>query len=193
MITIIYAHPYPSHSRSNRALREAVESLPDVNIRSLYDLYPDFHINVSEEQEALSNAHTIVLQHPMHWYHTPALMSLWFEKVLAYGWAYGDGGRALAGKRLMWATTTGGDAAAYATTGYNNFPIEQIGTPIQQTAFFCGMEWLPPFVTHDAGSLDDAQLLIQSEAYRDRLVEELTHLKTHVTLEKQTLPEAWGA
>jgi len=193
MITIIYAHPYPSHSRSNRALRDAVENLPDVNIRSLYELYPDFHINVAAEQEALLNSHTIVFQHPLQWYHTPALMSLWFEKVLAYGWAYGDGGHALTGKRLLWATTTGGDAAAYSSTGYNHFSMEQISVPIQQTALFCGMEWLPPFITHDAGTLDEAQLLIQSEAYRDRLVEELTHLKTHVNTEKQTLPEAWGA
>lgn len=69
MITIIYAHPYPSHSHSNRVLRDAVNNLPDVHIRSLYELYPDFHINVRAEQEALLQSHTIVLQHP------PALVS----------------------------------------------------------------------------------------------------------------------
>jgi glutathione-regulated potassium-efflux system ancillary protein KefF len=192
MITIIYAHPYPSHSHTNQTLRAAVENLPDVQIRSLYELYPDFHIDVAAEQAALAQSHTIVLQHPMHWYHTPALMSLWFEKVLTYGWAFGEGGTALKGKRLLWAVSTGGDAQAYSSAGYNHFPMTQIGVPIEQTALFCGMQWLPPFITHDAGVLDNAQLLIQSEAYRDRLVEELTHLKIHLQTMRTAPSEDWS-
>ncbi|AXF85692.1 Glutathione-regulated potassium-efflux system ancillary protein KefF [Ephemeroptericola cinctiostellae] len=178
MITIIYAHPYPSHSHSNRVLHDAVSNLPDVHIRSLYELYPDFHINARAEQEALLKSHTIVLQHPLHWYHTPALLSLWMEKTLSYGWAYGENGTALHGKRLMWVVSTGGDADSYSANGYNNFSMAQIATPIQQTALFCGMEWLPPFITHDAGTLSNDALLLASEAYRDRLVAELTQLKT---------------
>ena len=175
MITVIYAHPYPSRSKTNRVLCDAISNLPDVQIRSLYDLYPDFHINAQAERDALADTHTIVLQHPIYWYHTPALMALWFEKVLTFGWAYGEGGDALRGKRLLWACTTGGDATAYSAAGYNHFSIEQIGVPIQQTALFCGMEWLPPFIVHDAGMLDETQLLNTSEAYRDRLVAELTY------------------
>ena len=182
MITIIYAHPYRSHSHSNRVLRDAVNNLPDVHIRSLYELYPDFHINVRAEQEALLQSHTIVLQHPLHWYHTPALLSLWMEKILSYGWAYGENGTALHGKRLMWAVSTGGDADSYSASGYNNFTMAQIGTPIQQTALFCGMEWLPPFITHDAGTISNDALLLASEAYRDRLVAELTQLKTQPSI-----------
>lgn len=178
MITIIYAHPYPSHSHSNRVLLDAVSNLPDVHIRSLYDMYPDFHINAHVEHEALLKSHTIVLQHPLHWYHMPALLSLWMEKTFSYGWAYGVGGTTLRGKRLLWAVSTGGDASAYSADGYNNFTMAQIAVPVQQTALFCGMEWLPPFITHDAGTLSDDALLLASEAYRDRLVAELTRLKT---------------
>ena len=176
MITVIYAHPYPSHSKTNRILCDAISNLPDVQIRSLYDLYPDFHINAQAERDALKDTHTIVLQHPMHWYHAPALLSLWFEKVLSHGWAYGEGGDALRGKRLLWACTTGGDAAAYSGTGDSHFSIEHISVPIQQTALFCGMAWQPPFIVHDARNLDETQLLNVSEAYRDRLVAELTHI-----------------
>lgn len=181
MITLIYAHPYPKHSRAGRALLKAVHDLSHVHVRNLYELYPDFHINVKAEQEQLAKSDTIVLQHPLHWYHTPALLSLWFEKVLAYGWAYGhdkDGkpGNVLHGKRLLWAATAGGEQSAYSEAGYNHFTMERISTPIQQTALFCGMTWLAPYTVYHAGHLDEAQLLQAAEAYRDRLVAEITDL-----------------
>ena len=132
----------------------------------------------------MAPSHTIVLQHPLHWYHTPALLSLWFEKVLAYGWAYGhdkDGqtAQALHGKRLLWAATAGGEQSAYTAGGYNHFSMERIATPIQQTALFCGMKWLEPYTVYHAGSLSDADLLQATEGYRDRLVAELTLINTH--------------
>ena len=181
MITLIHAHPYPRHSRAGKALLHAVQGLAGVHVRHLYELYPDFHIDVKSEQAQLSRSHTIVLQHPLYWYHTPALMSLWFEKVLAYGWAYGhdkDGqaAHALHGKRLLWAATAGGERTAYAEGGYNHFPMERIATPIQQTALFCGMEWLEPYTVYHAGSLSDAALLQAAEGYRDRLVAEVARI-----------------
>ena len=98
MIVVVYAHPYPDRSRAGRALLEAVQGLPDVEVRSLYELYPDFGIDVEAEQEALTRADTIVWQHPLYWYSVPGLLKHWFDKVLA-GWAYGEGGTALVGKR----------------------------------------------------------------------------------------------
>jgi glutathione-regulated potassium-efflux system ancillary protein KefF len=78
-----------------------------VEIRSLYHLYPDFNIDIAAEQEALSRAELVVWQHPMQWYSVPPLLKLWIDKVLAHGWAYGHGARALQGKSLLWAVTTG--------------------------------------------------------------------------------------
>lgn len=108
MILIIYAHPYPHHSHANKRMLEQVRTLDGVEIRSLYHLYPDFNIDVAAEQEALSRADLVILQHPMQWYSTPPLLKLWLDKVLAHGWAYGHGGTALHGKSVMWAVTTGG-------------------------------------------------------------------------------------
>lgn len=56
MILIIYAHPYPRHSHANKRLLDAVIDIPEVEVRSLYELYPDFNINVAAEQQALSQA-----------------------------------------------------------------------------------------------------------------------------------------
>lgn len=108
MILIIYAHPYPHHSHANKRMLEQAGTLENVEIRSLYHLYPDFNIDVAAEQEALSRASLIVWQHPMQWYSVPPLLKLWMDKVLTHGWAYGHGGTALRGKYLLWAVTTGG-------------------------------------------------------------------------------------
>lgn len=178
MITVIYAHPYPQHSRAGRALQQAIAGLPHVHTRNLYQLYPDFHIDVQAEQTALLASSTVVFQHPLQWYHMPALLSLWCEKVLSHGWAYGhqsDGqvAQALAGKRFVWAATAGGDEAAYSESGYNHFSMRQIATPIEQLARFCGMQWQAPCTVYHAGKLSDEELLMAAEGYRLRLIEEL--------------------
>lgn len=79
-----------------------VRDMPQLEVRSLYDLYPDFAIDVEAEQEALLRADVVVWQAPFYWYGLPALWHLWVEKVLANGWAYGAGGTALHGKTALW-------------------------------------------------------------------------------------------
>src|SRR5690349_11399625 len=144
MFALIYAHPYPDRSRANRALLGAVAGLPEPEVRSLYDLYPDFGIDVEAEQELLLKAQLIVWQHPLYWYSVPGLLKHWFDKVLARGWAYGEGGTALRGKRCLWVSTTGGDAASFSAAGMHQHPFASFVAPVEQTARFCGMEWLEP-------------------------------------------------
>jgi glutathione-regulated potassium-efflux system ancillary protein KefF len=175
MILIVHAHPYAHHSRAGKALLAAVRGLPEVAVRDLYELYPDFYIDVAAEQAALSAARTIVWQHPLYWYHAPALMVLWLEKVLTLDWAYGAQ-HALDGKRLLWVTTTGGPEDAYLPHP-TRASLDELAAPLKRTASFCQMRWLPPLAVHRAGALDDDRLLASAEIYRDRLVAELHHLR----------------
>ena len=169
MIVVIHAHPYPSRSRAGRALVEAIRPLPDVEVRSLYDLYPDFDIDVAAEQEALARAGLIVWLHPFYWYSVPGLLKHWFDKVLERGWAYGDGGVALAGKRCLWVPTVGGAEETYATGATNLKPFAHYVDPVEQTARFCGMAWEAPHVVFGANTLDDSQLGAHTRALVDRL------------------------
>ena len=170
-VSIIYAHPYPDRSRVGRALLAAVRELPRVTVRSLYELYPDFAIEVEREQAALLAADVVVWQAPFYWYGLPALMHLWFEKVLAQGWAYGDGGNAVAGKSVMLATTTGGAASAYSRGEMHGHPFATFVPPLEQTARFCGMNWIEPLVVHGAQRIDDATVRRHAEEYRARIRE----------------------
>ena len=87
-VVVIHAHPYPRRSRAGRALLRALDGLDGLEVRSLYDRYPDFAIDVRAEQDALRNASAVVWQTPFYWYGVPSLLSHWFEKVLAHGFAH---------------------------------------------------------------------------------------------------------
>ncbi len=169
MTLVVLAHPYPDRSRANRALIRALDGLAGVEVRSLYDLYPDFAIDAAAEREALAAASLIVWQHPLYWYSVPALLKLWFEKVLTPGWAWGHGGHALRGKRCLWVVTTGGDELDYSPSGIHRHPLEAFIPGVRQTAEFCGMKWLEPLVVQEARQLDADALAAWGLRYRTRL------------------------
>ena len=169
MILIIYAHPYPHHSHANKRMFEQARTLEGVEIRSLYQLYPDFNIDIAAEQEALSRADLIVLQHPMQWYSIPPLLKLWIDKVFSHGWAYGHGGTALHGKHLLWAVTTGGGESHFEIGAHPGFDV--LSQPLQATAIYCGLNWLPPLAMHCTFICDDETLEGQARHYKQRLLE----------------------
>jgi glutathione-regulated potassium-efflux system ancillary protein KefF len=169
VIVVFSAHPYPDRSRANRALLAAVSDLESVEVRSLYDLYPTFDIDVEAEQAALLRASVVVWQHPLYWYSVPGLLKHWFDKVLLRGWAYGDGGTALFGKRCLWVTSTGGEPDSYEPSGIHSFPFAAFVPVVEQTARFCGMHWEEPIVVHGAHRIDAATLSEKAKIYRERL------------------------
>jgi len=172
LITLLYAHPQPDRSIGGRRLVEAVRDLPGLAVRSLYDLYPDFAIDVVAEREALDSTRLLVWQHPLHWYGVPALLKLWFDDVLTEGWAFGSR-RALAGKDCLWVTTTGGGTDAFTAGGRHGHPFEAFVAPLAQTARFCGMNFLAPFVVYGSHQLAPDALDRHAQAYRTLLADYL--------------------
>lgn len=169
MVCLIHAHPYPRRSRTNHALADALRRSPDIDFRALYELYPDFDIDVVAEQKALEQARLVVWMHPVFWYSVPALLKHWIDKVLAYGWAYGEGGTALHGKHCLWVPTTGGDETDFAPSGIHAHRFTTYIPAMEQTARFCGMHWEAPYVVHDAIAIDDLRLAEHVAALTDRL------------------------
>ncbi|WP_395752331.1 NAD(P)H-dependent oxidoreductase [Prosthecobacter sp.] len=164
-VLVLYAHPAPHKSRINRRLAAAAREVPGVTFRDLYELYPDFLIDVEEEQKLLKAHDIIVLQHPFYWYSAPALVKEYLDLVLTYGWAYGEGGTALQGKTLVHAISAGGSEEFYCSQGRNRFTIRQLLAPFDQTAFLCGMRYLAPHVIHGANQFAD-HASIQPHAHR---------------------------
>lgn len=150
-VLIQFAHPALEKSRVNRHLIQAVRDLPGVFFNDLYENYPDFQIDVRHEQELLRRHATIIFMHPFYWYSSPALVKEWLDLVLEHGFAYGQTGKELAGKRMLNAVTAAGPQDAYRPEGYNKFTMRHLLSPFEQTANLCGMQYLAPFVVH--GSL----------------------------------------
>nr|WP_256699850.1 NAD(P)H-dependent oxidoreductase [Faecalibaculum rodentium] len=97
---MIYGDPYQKTSIANKAILEKLRaSLPEAQLDDLFSLYPDFQIDVAAEQEKLKQADLVILQDPVYWYNVPSLTHRWFEEVLRYGWAYGEGGTPLQARK----------------------------------------------------------------------------------------------
>jgi len=137
-------------------------------VRSLYDIYPDFDIDVAAEQAALERASLIALMHPLYWYSVPGLLKHWFDEVLVGGWAHGEQGHALDGKHCLWITTAG-DVESYTPEGRHHHGFQDFVPVVEQTARYCRMKWLPPFVVHGAHEISDEDLRRKARELRERL------------------------
>lgn len=170
-ILILAAHPDRAQSRVSARLLDALSAQPaHWSLHDLYRRYPDYAIDVAEEQRALSAAKLVVLLHPLHWYGMPALQKLWVDEVLSFGWAYGPGGRALHGKDVWLVSSTGGSAEAYSASGHHEHPIGDFLLPYAQTARICGMNFLPPLLLHSAHQAGESELQQHAQVFIDKLM-----------------------
>ena len=124
--------------------------------------------DIAAEQAKLDWADTVIFQFPLWWFSMPAILKGWFDRVYAYGFAYGVGehsdrrwgqrygeGR-MAGKRAMLMVTTGGWESHYGARGVNG-PMDDILFTIQHgLLYYPGFSVLPPFVAYRVGRRLDA-------------------------------------
>lgn len=171
---ILLAHPTPSRSIVTRALCETLAAQPDVTVRNLYQLYPDFDIDVPAEQQALLQADLVIWLTPVHWYSVPALMKHWFDQVLTHGWAYGHGTQALRGKSAWWVTSAGADASAYRAHGMHGHAFADYAITIERIGDYCGMHSLPHWVMHAGHSATPPE---REAAYQTLLVQWRSHVE----------------
>jgi glutathione-regulated potassium-efflux system ancillary protein KefG len=164
-ILVIFAHPEPHHSIANRVLLKAIQNLDHVTTVDLYALYPDFFIDVTREQQRLLEHDIIVFQHPLYMYSCPALLKEWFDRVLCKEFAFGSK-TLLEGKVWRSVITTGGPASAFARSGYNKYPLEEILQPFELSAALCKMRWIEPLVLYWSRNVTEVERFEHAEQYR---------------------------
>ena len=125
-ILILFAHPRFERSLNNSVLIQSISDIPEITIHDLYERYPDFNIDLEFEKNLLLEHDIIIWQHPFYWYSAPPLIKQWIDLVLEFGWAYGPGGKALEGKIIFNAITTGGIREAYCREGHNRFTLREL-------------------------------------------------------------------
>ncbi len=170
-ILVLYAHPAPRHSTANKQMIAAAQSIDNVTFVDLYARYPRFKIDIDKEQEQLLAHDIIIFQFPLMWYSTPSILKEWQDLVLEYGFAYGEGGKALKGKCLLPIVTVGGPEQAYEVDGYNNHSLQTFLTPLEQTANLCSLQYLPPLALFASlRAANDGRLDEHSAGYEQLLV-----------------------
>lgn len=172
-VLIISGHPNLTESVGNATiLNQVTQALPDAEIRRLDWLYPDYRINVADEQEALLKADVIVWQFPFSWYSVPGLMKLWIDVVLVHGFAHGSTAR-LGGKKLIVSFTTGAPQALYSPEGFFQHNVEDYLTQFETTAALCNLDLQTPVYTcgisyagRDEAKIAEQKVLAKEHAIR---------------------------
>ena len=137
--------------------------------------------DIAREQEKLRWADTVIFQFPMWWFSMPAIMKGWFDRVYAYGFAYGVGEHSdthwgdrygegsMSGKRAMLVVTTGGWDSHYSARGING-PIDDLLFPIQHgILYYPGFAVLPPYLVYRTSRVDAARYAAIEREYGERL------------------------
>lgn len=163
-ILILFAHPAFQKSHVNRQLVSGLDLIEGLRFRDLYELYPEYDINIQKEQEILESHDCIIFHHPMYWYNIPAILKEYIDLVLQHGWAYGKVGTALQGKLFFSAITTGGPIQAFQKKGMHSHTVQELLVPVILTAKRCGMINMPPFVVHGTHAMGPEDV----EAFRKK-------------------------
>jgi glutathione-regulated potassium-efflux system ancillary protein KefG len=154
MTLFILSHDNFAHSIGNKLLwdtaQETVgtENNTFIHLESTYPALSLSDSEVKQMQELLVQHDQVVLQFPMQWYSTPALMKKWLDQVMGWGFAFGPNGDKLTGKKLQLVVTTGSGSEAYTSQGSNGFSVEDFLLPLKRSATMFQMEFLPVFVAY---------------------------------------------
>lgn len=163
--TIFTFHPQLKNgSRINVTLANQART-SGFEIRDMYDLYPDFQIDVAAAQASLEATDRIVLQFPIYWYQAPALMKQWFDAVFEYGWAYGSTGKALQDKEILLVASFGAEQDDYTADGRLQATIKEILKPITTIQYLTDLTFLEPFVLTGTLNLADEELEKHAKDY----------------------------
>ena len=134
--------------------------------------------DIAAEQEKVLAADAVIFQFPLWWYGMPAIMKGWFDRVWAFGLAYGYKGAgnthrygdgAFKGKRAILAVSVGGPAVDYAPRGING-PLDQLLFPITHgSLYFPGFDVLPTFAAYSAAAMTKEDVASTKQAWRLRV------------------------
>lgn len=129
---------------------------------------------ITREQGRVAAADVLILAFPLWWGAPPAILKGWFERVLAYGFAYVDGARfdtgLFRGRRALLGVTTGGTTVRFGPDGVYG-RIDRVLWPVQRlTLQYMGYTTEEPFVAYAAPRVSDAERARYLEQFAARAV-----------------------
>ncbi|MDK2144968.1 NAD(P)H-dependent oxidoreductase [Acinetobacter baumannii] len=176
MALLILAHPYYTQSIANKTIvNELIKTYPDLEVRDIFQLYPDYKIDVSAEQEALLRHDTIILQYPMFWFNMPAILKLWFDEVFTYQFAYGSQGDKLKDKKVIISMTVGQKEANMVNDQENL--IDSFLKAVQHSIQYTQMQLSGTFLLYDVSPLSgnpESKIKLEAVEHSHKVLKHLT-------------------
>lgn len=146
-----------------------VYALEQRNAVQTETLAPD----IRQELDKLLWCDVLILNFPIYWFSTPAILKGWIDRVFVSGAVYGGkrfydrGG--LAGKQALVSVTLGGQEHMFAEDGIHG-PLNDMLKPLLQgTLGYAGFQVHPPFVGWHVPYISDFERREIIESWRSRL------------------------
>lgn len=128
---------------------------------------------LQREQLRVAGADAFVFTFPLWWGGVPAILKGWFDRVLAYGFAYVDGRRydtgLLSGRAAVLGLSTGGTQKRFSAGGaYGR--VDQVLWPTQHCMVeYLGLTTAEPFVAYAAPRVDAEQRAVYLNEWAARV------------------------
>ncbi|HEX5356511.1 MAG TPA: NAD(P)H-dependent oxidoreductase [Aquabacterium sp.] len=129
--------------------------------------------DIQAELDKLLWCDLLILNFPLFWCSTPAIMKGWIDRVLVSGKVYGgkrfysQGG--LKGKRALVSLTLGGQEHMFAADGVHGPMKDMLKHLLQGTLAYTGMDVLPPFIGWHIPYITQDARRTYLESWRTRL------------------------
>lgn len=153
-----------------------------------------FAPEIVREQQRVAWAGLLLFVFPLWWGGVPAILKGWFDRVLAYGFAYEDGMRYetgyFRGRRGLLGVVTGGTRYRFSPGGTYG-AIEQVLWPTQHCMMeYLGLTTFEPFVAYAAPRVDEEERQAFLEQWRQRVLEAAGQVRVEPVV---TAPSAGAA
>ena len=133
-----------------------------------------FSAELAREQRRVEHSSAVILVFPLWWGGVPAILKGWFERVLAYGFAYEDGMRYetgfFRGRGGLMGAVTGGTRERFSEGGAYG-TIAQVLWPTQHCMIeYLGLDTPEPFVAYAAPRVSPRQREEYLRQWADRVL-----------------------
>ncbi|MFI1254778.1 NAD(P)H-dependent oxidoreductase [Streptomyces netropsis] len=161
------ADDFPDHAADGRLNVMAASERATLADR----LSPD----IAAEQEKVRWSDAVILQFPLWWFSTPAILKGWIDRVFTSGFAYGPkvpppySEGTLGGRRALVSVTAGARESSFSDRGIHG-RLADVLHPVQHGLFwFTGMTPLEPFAVYGANDLPEERFEAAKQEYARRL------------------------